>query len=82
MNNTRPITLTNTKKINKLKCIRVNNRLSQAELSSKSGVPIKCIGNYEQGVRDLNHARADIVYRLSEALGCSMYDLLDISDIS
>lgn len=81
MNNTRPITITNTKKINKLKAIRVTARLSQAELAIKSGVPIKCIGNYEQGVRDLNHARADILYRLAEALNCSMYDLLDIDEI-
>lgn len=82
MNTTRPVTLTNTKKVNKLKYIRTITRLSQAELSIKSGVPIKCIGNYEQGVRDLNHARVDIVYRLSEALGCSIYDLLDIHEIS
>lgn len=81
MNNTRPITITNTKKINKLKAIRVTARLSQAELSIKSGVPIKCIGNYEQGRRELNHARADILYRLAEALNCSMYDLLDIDEI-
>ena len=81
MNNTRPITITNTNKINKLKAIRVTARLSQAELSIKSGVPIKCIGNYEQGRRELNHARADILYRLAEALNCSMYDLLDIDEI-
>lgn len=81
MNDTRPITITNTRKINKLKTLRVTARLSQAELSIKSGVPIKCIGNYEQGVRDLNRARVDIIYRLSEALNCSIYDLIDTEAI-
>lgn len=62
--------------------MRTIRRISQAELSLKSGIPLKCIGNYEQGRRDLNHARVDIIYRLSEALNCSIYDLLDIDEIS
>lgn len=65
-------------KISKLKKIRIEKGISQKQLSELSNVPAKCIGNYEQLRRDLNHAQAIIVYRLSNALGCSIYDLLDI----
>lgn len=67
-----------TAKISKLKLIRIQKGMKQAELSEKSGIPLKCIGNYEQLRRDINHARVDIVYRLAAALGCQMEELLDI----
>lgn len=64
-------------KVNKLKKARVLRNLTQAQLSELSGVPTKCIGNYEQNRRDLNNAKAIIVYRLASALGCDMVELLD-----
>ncbi len=64
--------------ISKLKLVRIQKGIKQSELSEMSGVPLKCIGNYEQLRRDINHARVDIVYRLSKALDCSIYDLIDI----
>lgn len=67
-----------TAKISKLKLIRIQKGMKQAELSEASGIPLKCIGNYEQLRRDINHARVDIVYRLAAALGCQMEELLDI----
>ena len=67
-----------TAKISKLKLLRIQKGMKQAELSEKSGIPLKCIGNYEQLRRDINHARVDIVYRLAAALGCQMEELLDI----
>ena len=67
-----------TAQISKLKLIRIQKGMKQAELSEMSGIPLKCIGNYEQLRRDINHARVDIVYRLAAALGCQMEDLLDI----
>lgn len=67
-----------THQISKLKLIRIQKGMKQAELSEASGIPLKCIGNYEQLRRDINHARVDIVYRLATALGCQMEELLDI----
>ena len=67
-----------TAKISKLKLMRIQKGMKQAELSEASGIPLKCIGNYEQLRRDINHARVDIVYRLAAALGCQMEELLDI----
>lgn len=67
-----------TPQISKLKLVRIQKGMKQAELSELSGIPLKCIGNYEQLRRDINHARVDIVYRLAAALGCQMEELLDI----
>jgi transcriptional regulator with XRE-family HTH domain len=58
--------------------MRIAKGLSQKQLSDASGVPLKCVGNYEQLRRDLNHAQAIIVYHLSVALDCNIIDLLDI----
>ena len=67
-----------TVKTSKLKLMRIKKHMKQYELAKLSGVPLKCIGNYEQLRRDINHARADIVYRLARALDCSIEELLDI----
>ncbi len=67
----------NTTKVSKLKLIRIKKGMKQSELSELSGVPLKCIGNYEQLRRDINHARVDIVYRLATALNCSIEELIE-----
>lgn len=66
-------------KYNSLKLARIRAGISQKELASLSGVPVKSIGNLEQGRRNINHCRVDIVYRLASALGCNMLDLLDFN---
>ncbi len=66
-----------TLKESKLKLMRIQKGMKQSELSEASGVPMKCIGNYEQLRRDINHARVDIVYNLAAALGCRMEEILE-----
>lgn len=51
--------------------------LSQAELARCTGVGLRAIQMYEQRNKDINHAQAWSLYRLSQALGCSMEDLLE-----
>lgn len=63
--------------ISNLKRIRVSKRMTQEMLSSRSGVPIKTIGNLEQLRRDINHCRVDIIYRLAQSLDCDMLEILD-----
>lgn len=69
-----------TIKTSKLKLMRIRKGMKQADLAAASGVPMKCIGNYEQLRRDINHARVDIVYRLAAALGCQIEELLEIEE--
>lgn len=60
-----------------LKRIRTEAKLSQSKLSDLSGVNVRLIQDYEQGHKPINHAKAITVYKLSEALGCDMRDLLE-----
>ncbi len=63
--------------ISNLKLMRIKKGMQQSELAKASNVPVKCIGNYEQLRRDINHARVDIVYNLAAALGCRMEEILE-----
>lgn len=71
-----------TSRISNLKLMRIKSGMTQADLTKSSGVPIKCIGNYEQLRRDINRARVDIVYRLATALDCKMEELLEIEKLT
>lgn len=61
----------------RLKTIRENRGISQAELSKLSGVKLRSIQMYEQKVNDIDKAQAGTVYKLSRVLGCTVEDLLE-----
>lgn len=61
-----------------LKRIRESRGLSQTQLVHKSGVGIKSIQGYEQGLRDINKAQAITLYKIAQVLNCSMEELLEI----
>lgn len=61
-----------------LKRIRQRLGMSQKQLAEISGVSVRMIQHYEQGVKDINKAQAITVYRLAEALGCKMDNLIEI----
>lgn len=58
---------------------RDSSGLSQSELASEAGVPLRQIQLFEQGQRDINKTAATTLYRLSKALHCQMEDLLEPS---
>lgn len=60
-----------------LKRIREASGLSQAKLAEASGVNVRMIQYYEQGVKDINAAAALTVRKLARALDCSVEDLLE-----
>ena len=62
--------------IQRLKRLRMYAGLSQKELADNSGIPLRTIQQYEQGQKDLSHARADSVVRLARALYCEVEDLI------
>ena len=64
-------------KMSRLKQIRQNKNYSQVQLAYMSKVNIRTIKAYEQRTRDINKASADVLYRLSKALGCDITDLLE-----
>jgi transcriptional regulator with XRE-family HTH domain len=64
--------------MSQLKDIRKNSGLSQSKLSESSGVNVRMIQDYEQGHKNINTAQALTVYKLAQALGVTVEDLLEI----
>lgn len=65
---------------NRLKKFREASGLSQSKLAEASGVNVRMIQYYEQGVKDINKAEAITVYRLAKALDCTVEDLIRTED--
>lgn len=61
----------------KLKDKRESAGMSQSELAQASGVSVRMIQHYEQGVKDINKAAAITVKRLADALGVKMEDIIE-----
>lgn len=66
----------NIPKEKQLARLRIYAGLTQKALAKNSGVSVRMIEQYEQGKKDINKASAETVYKLSQALGCSMEDLI------
>ena len=64
-----------------LKNIREKNRLSQHDLSVKSGVNVRTIQHYEQRERNINGASLETLCRLSIALRCKISEILSDKDL-
>lgn len=63
--------------LNNLKKFREKNCLSQCRLAELTGVNLRMIQFYESGFKNINHAHADTIFKLAEALNCNMEDLLE-----
>lgn len=61
-----------------LKLIRKERGLSQSKLSEISGVNLRTLQDYEQGHKDINKASAITVFKIAQALGCTVEDLLGV----
>ena len=68
--------LSDIRKQQTFKRLRKYAGISQKELADKTGVPLRTIQQYEQGQKNIAHARTDVVIRLSRALYCDIEDLL------
>ena len=62
--------------MNKLKTARLKVGLSQSQLAEKSGVSVRMIQYYEQGVKDINKAAVITVLKLADALGVDVRELI------
>lgn len=63
---------------NNLKRLRSEAGISQSKLSELSGVNLQMIQKYEQGVKDINKAQGETLYKLAQALNCKVEDLLTL----
>ena len=56
-------------------------KLTQRQLAERSGLSVRTLQYYEQGVLDINKAAAATVCRLAMALDCEMVTLLNLDAI-
>lgn len=64
-----------------LKKARVIRGYTQESLSQLSGVNIKSIASYEQNPEKLSTASVSTIYKLADALGCEIEDLINKEEI-
>lgn len=65
-----------------LKEVRKSRGLTQKELSELSGINLKTIQKYEQGVIDINNANIYTLYKLANTLNCYIWQLLIDNEIN
>ena len=53
------------------------SRLTQSRLAERSGVNVRMIQHYEQGIKDINKAQALTVQKLAKALNTTVENLLE-----
>ena len=56
--------------------VRKQRNLSQRECAGHSGINVRILQFYEQGVRDINGAKLSTLLKLCNALGCRLEDIL------
>lgn len=54
--------------------------LSQSELAKACDISTRTLQDYEQGVRDINNAKAITVYKMTLALNVSISDILELKN--
>lgn len=68
------------KPFSNLKSIRLDNNLSQSELSNLSEVPVRTIQQYEQKQKNINKSSAETTIKLAKVLNCSVLDLMEFDN--
>lgn len=63
--------------MSELKDWRLSRDMSQSDLAKASGVNIRMIQYYEQGVKDINKAQVMTVKKLADALHTTIEDLME-----
>ena len=61
---------------NNIHKLRIKAGFTQAELAQRAGVSVRMIQKYESGDRDILSAGLITCYRIAQALGCSVVDLI------
>lgn len=64
----------------KLKQLRMAAGLSQSQLAEKAGLNVRVLQHYEQGSKNFDHARIDILLKYCLALDCKLSDLIENPD--
>lgn len=61
----------------KLKALRVASGISQRELAEKVGINLGTLKHYEQGSKNFDNARINVILGTCVVLGCKLEDILE-----
>lgn len=61
----------------KLRTLRVQRGLSQAELAKQSGIPIRTLQRFENSPTMINQTKLNTYYQLCITLDCKITDILE-----
>lgn len=64
----------------KLKAMRLDRGMTQAQLADAANINMRVLQHYEQGTKSFDSARLDVILKVCIALNCKMSDLLDIQE--
>lgn len=65
----------------KLRILRVQRGLSQAELAKRSGVSLRSIQHFENSTANIDQTKLITYYKLCSTLDCKITDLLEDEDL-
>jgi transcriptional regulator with XRE-family HTH domain len=65
-----------TESNNKLKTMRLSRGLSQQQLAELTGLNMRTLQNYEQGVADFNGCNIKKIFDVALVLDCDVEDIL------
>ncbi len=60
-----------------LKNVRIKSGISQSELAKRTGVNLRMLQYYEQGVKNIDGAKIDTLAALSIALDCRISEIME-----
>lgn len=61
-----------------LKEMRLNKKMSQAQLAMLANISLRTLQEYEQGRKDIKNAKVSTVLKLSQILDCDIKDILNL----
>jgi len=61
----------------KLKKMRESRGLSQSQLAEKTGVNVRAIQYYEQGVLNFDGCKVNKIFKIALALDCDIEDIIE-----
>lgn len=61
--------------------MRLKCGLSQSQLANKSGLSVRTLQAYEQGLRNIDEARLKTLINLSLALDCKISDIIKSEEL-
>lgn len=61
----------------KLKAMRIDRGLTQAQLAEAAGINMRVLQHYEQGSKSFDSARLDVILKVCIVLKCQISDVLD-----